>query len=629
MQNKKIEKIEMTEKYLKEFKKEAKEWFIERSNEKNGFYKKFYEFYKKEFGNNGFLSKNNIRNLKYENLKEFVDHTHSFNSVDFAKRRAVNTYTVEKYGIKHYGEQFYNLIFSKGKLSGRINKAIENLYGFSISSVSEIVAWASYFVPYNKKYVFYNKRDQNIMKFFGLAHKHKRGTKIGQKFVVYNEIIENKIKNKYEKIVGKQTEYETELEIDQFFSWLYEKLKEEEVKEISEIDICYLDELKIKNFFNVNIELAELKDKKEIYFLGENAHGKTLILQSILIALTKNYIHTYTKKETTGKILDLINENKECKFAAKGFDDENKLEIPFSYKEIKNEKSKKSDKIKDHFLKNIFAYGVFRSGASVRKDLKDSYEYGFMTLFDEQDYLIHPIQWLNETDRKQSILNLKLESVLKLLSKIFRNEIEVKKDKETFDFYFCEKNSDKKLNFEQMSAGYKTVLIWTCDLLARLAKNQPEVRKIENYKGIVLIDEVDLFLHPKWEYEIVSILRKKFAGIQFFFTTHSAIAVLGAGKDAVFYKVYKENGETKTSKSKSDISNLMANSVITSPLFGMEKAYSRAFNKEKEVLRLGDDYIYDKIHDFVVNEIKKKNNVEEKDIMTLIRERYNKIKAEK
>ena len=83
MQNKKIEKIEMTEKYLKEFKKEAKEWFIERSNEKNGFYKKFYEFYKKEFGNNGFLSKNNIRNLKYENLKEFVDHTHSFNSVDY------------------------------------------------------------------------------------------------------------------------------------------------------------------------------------------------------------------------------------------------------------------------------------------------------------------------------------------------------------------------------------------------------------------------------------------------------------------------------------------------------------------------------------------------------------------
>ena len=71
-------------------------------------------------------------------------------------------------------------------------------------------------------------------------------------------------------------------------------------------------------------------------------------------------------------------------------------------------------------------------------------------------------------------------------------------------------------------------------------------------------------------------------------TTHSLVTILGASKDSVFYKVYKENGETKISEAITDITDYSANILITSPIFDMQSAKSRAFD-EKNFLS-SDDY---------------------------------------
>lgn len=49
--------------------------------------------------------------------------------------------------------------------------------------------------------------------------------------------------------------------------------------------------------------------------------------------------------------------------------------------------------------------------------------------------------------------------------------------------------------------------------------------------GIVLIDEIDLHLHPKWQWNVIDALQKTFAGVQFIIATHSPI-VISASKDA-------------------------------------------------------------------------------------------------
>ena len=59
----------------------------------------------------------------------------------------------------------------------------------------------------------------------------------------------------------------------------------------------------------------------------------------------------------------------------------------------------------------------------------------------------------------------------------------------------------------------------------------PELESREQITGIVLIDEIDLHLHPKWQWNVIDALQKTFSGVQFIIATHSPI-VISASKQA-------------------------------------------------------------------------------------------------
>jgi len=69
--------------------------------------------------------------------------------------------------------------------------------------------------------------------------------------------------------------------------------------------------------------------------------------------------------------------------------------------------------------------------------------------------------------------------------------------------------------------------------------------------------------------------------------------ILGASEDAVFYKLYKENGETKISEQMKckDFDNLLSNALITSPLFDMDTARMSSFAKSEKELDTSRDYV--------------------------------------
>jgi hypothetical protein len=81
-------------------------------------------------------------------------------------------------------------------------------------------------------------------------------------------------------------------------------------------------------------------------------------------------------------------------------------------------------------------------------------------------------------------------------------------------------------------------------------------------------------LHPKWQELIIPKLRKIFPLIQFVFTTHSPTMIKGASNDAIIFRVYRnaEDGKTRVSEPylRKDLNQLMINTLITSPLFGLD-----------------------------------------------------------
>lgn len=79
----------------------------------------------------------------------------------------------------------------------------------------------------------------------------------------------------------------------------------------------------------------------------------------------------------------------------------------------------------------------------------------------------------------------------------------------------------EKLDVNQLSQGEKSLLALVGDIARRLAILNPSLDNPLQGEGVVLIDEVDLHLHPKWQQNLIDKLTKTFPNVQFILTTHS------------------------------------------------------------------------------------------------------------
>ncbi len=90
------------------------------------------------------------------------------------------------------------------------------------------------------------------------------------------------------------------------------------------------------------------------------------------------------------------------------------------------------------------------------------------------------------------------------------------------------------LNVAQLSQGEKSLMALVGDIARRLAMMNPALENPLHGDGIVLIDEVDLHLHPKWQRSLIDRLVQTFPNCQFVLTTHSPL-VISDTKDILCY----------------------------------------------------------------------------------------------
>lgn len=91
----------------------------------------------------------------------------------------------------------------------------------------------------------------------------------------------------------------------------------------------------------------------------------------------------------------------------------------------------------------------------------------------------------------------------------------------------------KKLRIEQLSDGYRTTLAMTMDIAARMAEANPEKDDPLLTTGVVMIDEVDLHLHPGWQQTILLDLTRTFPNVQFVVSTHSPQVVSSVSPESL------------------------------------------------------------------------------------------------
>lgn len=136
------------------------------------------------------------------------------------------------------------------------------------------------------------------------------------------------------------------------------------------------------------------------------------------------------------------------------------------------------------------------------------------------------------------------------------------------------KVGDANVPTPALSDGYRSILALAGDLVWRLIEAFPDSKAPLDEEGVVLIDELDIHLHPVWQRQIATWLQSVFPNIQFIVATHSPLIAAGAGKDAVTYRIFQnEVGNVECVEVK-NVAFKDVDSILQSEAFGLVSTYS-------------------------------------------------------
>jgi predicted ATP-binding protein involved in virulence len=147
----------------------------------------------------------------------------------------------------------------------------------------------------------------------------------------------------------------------------------------------------------------------------------------------------------------------------------------------------------------------------------------------------------NEEQRKQrDLLDFgyklpELQAVRQAIESVFPgiSEPQIKQN----PLKFVVKKGAEVLDIMQLSDGYKTLLSLVIDLAIRMALANPDSPRPLESNAVVLIDEIDLHLHPEWQTRVVGDLLRTFPNAQFLLTTHSPYIIESINNHLQRYKV--------------------------------------------------------------------------------------------
>ena len=146
------------------------------------------------------------------------------------------------------------------------------------------------------------------------------------------------------------------------------------------------------------------------------------------------------------------------------------------------------------------------------------------------------------------------------------------------DITYTENGKTMLVNY--LSAGYQSLLWMLMEISFRIALLNPEMSDYSQAEGIVLIDEIDMHLHPRWQWKILDALHSSFPKVQFIAATHSPI-IISSFRDAKLLSIGQNGVEELSGAYAYSIDDVVAykqgSSGIPQELWQRKKEFEDAF----------------------------------------------------
>ncbi len=238
---------------------------------------------------------------------------------------------------------------------------------------------------------------------------------------------------------------------------------------------------------------------------------------------------------------------------------------------------------------DLFPYGVNRVPARAVLSERETFPYD--TLFSSDARLLDLQEWLLQLDYSQKSGSEKSQKHLDKMHELLKSELfpEIKGFK--FGRYELENDQvsvrfetiDGDMRFDELGFGYQTTLTWLTDFCKRMFELYPDAENPLQEEAVVLVDELDLHLHPKWQRDIVPTLSKVFPRVQFIVTTHSP-HVLQSMADVNLYVLRRnaESGEITVERSDvTDFTGWTVEEILSETMELKDGVRSVVYNEKK------------------------------------------------
>lgn len=339
-----------------------------------------------------------------------------------------------------------------------------------------------------------------------------------------------------------------------------------------------VENFRVIDRIEINMEAIRRKSSSAaaLMLLGENATGKSTVLEAITLALVGA-----DKADTLAKARDV--EPDARRGGHRGPHGPTRVIIEFHEgpaAELYVGPDGKFDGTREPRA-NVLAYGsrrYFKAGRRTR-----SRTGGPKGLFDPSWTLPHPDLWLEDLgpDRFPEIAR----ALAEILSLPPPPAAFLKQDDR--GVYIVEGHLETPLS--RHSEGYRSIFATAVDILRGLMGGVD----VLDAQGVVLIDEVETHLHPRWKMLIVSALRKALPRVQFIVTTHDPLCLRGMGPGEVQVMMRDLTNRIGLAPDLPDVSGMRIDQILTSEHFGMQSTldpdFQAMFDRYHTLLRESRD----------------------------------------
>lgn len=345
-----------------------------------------------------------------------------------------------------------------------------------------------------------------------------------------------------------------------------------------------LTRVEIENFkgieradFNLPLPGGSIDDDFQatcLILLGENSVGKSTVLEAISLALAGSRNISKLNLSAT----KYLRRSNEWSISAK----DGHVRLYFNER-LSPDVTLKVDYINRRFdvaagMQAVLAaygsgrfYSERKTSASARARAPS-----ISSLFNSFSFLDDPVLWLTDTTPAD------FDAAVRALREILMLQDEAAKfikegtSEEPIDIFIVANGQRTPLN--SLSDGYRAVIAMATDIIRNMLKYYSN---LESAKGIVLIDEIDTHLHPRWKIEILRRMRHAFPQVQFIVSTHDPLCLRGArdGEVAVLKK-YDTNTEVITNLP--NVEALSIEQLLTSEYFGLLSTDDLITERRKE-----------------------------------------------